>query len=1232
MLSHAHQFRKLHLHSLDHQGIPFTQRLVLEEGRFRLKIIRTALLCAMAVPVLLAFCQWHANGTILWPNDLIPFACLAGLWGISHTATATEIMGSVCLWICHLGVLLCHILPGAYHADILIFLCFPFLVIVLSPRTCRVFHLVLMFVLFSGLQAISLLESIRHHAPPSLPPSLLAVLLAAHMLLALFCRHFLKLHQLRQRTLLDLLNTDTLSGLPNRALLQQRLGEAQEPPGLFAILSMGNLPEIGRTLGEEDVSRAIVGAARLIRTATEGFGGEAFYLSRGDFALVLPDYDSGLIFIKRFLRGHTPVLPDAQEPPLHVPLQAGLYRPKPHDSLGTLLSHANRALQQARFTQEPLAEYEAHTVSEDRRRLNREKLIILNRNLQEGTLRCWFQPIVDNSTGHISHLEALMRCHHPDRGTESIFPYLEPALAGGFYPRLTHEALKQACQASSIFDLPVSVNISPHDLRRPGFIREVEQSLQAHPPNTVRLILEILEHEELEDIATDDLLALRSLGCMLALDDFGSGYANFTNLSRLPLDMVKLDGRLVRKLATDPSAQTLVESICLFCSRCGLTTVAEQVETPEILIQLRNLGIQKTQGYLFSPPPTPPVTPPNPPQGDGHTPRQIPPCPIVLVQCPVPDGQNLYHRGNIPLAGATLLAWYRSHSKAPRQAHFLSPTICNQAGDALLVHQIMTHQPAAVLFSVYLWNVERSLFLSQAVKRKNPETIIIWGGPELAPRHPWLGPAPAGVDVLVSGEGERLLTDLLDGTHPLPPDQNRWLRDQKPLDLARCPNPYLSETLALAPGDDLWLESMRGCPYRCAYCYYAKSAEGVRFFPPDRLPGLLQLAQERQVAEIYLMDPSLDATPDLEQRLETMARLNTSGIPIHTEIRLERVSPQLARAMSQAGIRSVEAGLQSTNAQALSACGRTWNKERFVTGVRALQDVGISIKTGLIAGLPHDRQEDILASVSFVRQLGLDDMMELYPLSLLPGTRFHQNRQSLGLESQSRPPYWIQQTPDLSREALVHTFRMIEEELDIDLFPAMPPLPLPTGVQETLGISLLDLRPLNRPWPGQADVETLARGLVFLWDGSAEGDRCLFSWLNLLAEETPHAQISLILDRDRPPGLGEARAWFERLRWPEGYLDRTYTFAGSDPQPSRSCRFFWLVRDAARFARSLGRTPPLLDTLLCWNPSWPEGYLPLLEAQPFLALPDTLPDAIRRGIGKQYEGLEHLIWHAPGSL
>jgi radical SAM superfamily enzyme YgiQ (UPF0313 family) len=252
--------------------------------------------------------------------------------------------------------------------------------------------------------------------------------------------------------------------------------------------------------------------------------------------------------------------------------------------------------------------------------------------------------------------------------------------------------------------------------------------------------------------------------------------------------------------------------------------------------------------------------------------------------------------------------------------------LAGHGGDEAILTWLSAGTFDVVGFTAHVWSLDRALLLAERLKRRCPGTRVVFGGPEVAPDRPVL--ASPVVDSCVVGEGESVFLDVLSdlaaagagavGQGP------RVYRATGPVELTSIPNPYLAGLVERDPSDPVYLETVRGCPNRCSYCYYAKEFPGMRDWPAGALEAIFPWAAANGVPEIYLMDPTFNGVPGWEAKLQAIADLNGTGIPLHTELRLESVEQRHAALFRQARFRSVEAGLQSTNPSALRAVRRTW--------------------------------------------------------------------------------------------------------------------------------------------------------------------------------------------------------------------------------------------------------------------------------------------------------------------
>jgi radical SAM superfamily enzyme YgiQ (UPF0313 family) len=350
-------------------------------------------------------------------------------------------------------------------------------------------------------------------------------------------------------------------------------------------------------------------------------------------------------------------------------------------------------------------------------------------------------------------------------------------------------------------------------------------------------------------------------------------------------------------------------------------------------------------------------------------------------------------------------------------------------------------------FSCAVWNVERTLLLARALKRRRPRTFCVLGGPEIAPDNDFVR-AQGGFDAAVLGEGEATFAQLLDslsvkspltGVHGLLlPSAKGWRATAPralidPLDAV--PSPYLDGVLQPSAAGSLALESVRGCPQRCAYCRYHKSFARLRAFELLRIERELRWAREHGVRELTFVDPCFARRPALAELLSLLRHVGGGRLEYRCELNAEDVTAGLASSLARAGVREVEVGLQTTNPSALRLAQRPFHARRFVEGVRRLRSQGIRVLLDVMVGLPGDSLDDVRRSVDFAAQGALFDELKAYPLCVLPGTVFRRRARELGLRHQGEPPYHVLRTPTMSAEQMRAALVYAEDTVGQDLFP-----------------------------------------------------------------------------------------------------------------------------------------------------------------------------------------------------
>lgn len=225
-------------------------------------------------------------------------------------------------------------------------------------------------------------------------------------------------------------------------------------------------------------------------------------------------------------------------------------------------------------------------------------------NIRNDFLRTVYQPVVDTVTGETVWYEALLRVRTKKGAYESVLDYLPVAKNTGLYNQLTRFVLRNACSFIMKTGNDVSINITLGDIIHPGFMEEVIRICEIIRQQKGNLIIEILESEELVeiDLSRKFIKTVQELGCLVAIDDFGSGFSNFSTLLNLSIDIVKIDGMLMKSVVSDINALSMIESIADYCHKAGKKIVAEYIESREMHQVALNNNIHFCQGYYFGRP------------------------------------------------------------------------------------------------------------------------------------------------------------------------------------------------------------------------------------------------------------------------------------------------------------------------------------------------------------------------------------------------------------------------------------------------------------------------------------------------------------------------------------------------------------------------------------------------------------------------------------------------------
>ncbi len=539
---------------------------------------------------------------------------------------------------------------------------------------------------------------------------------------------------------------------------------------------------------------------------------------------------------------------------------------------------------------------------------------------------------------------------------------------------------------------------------------------------------------------------------------------------------------------------------------------------------------------------------------------------LRLVQLPVPPPAALAATGNVPLAAGCLAVAADVHGLSSRlQLDVVPPEVTDSAGDAQLADLLARDEPELLGFSLYLWNVERSLHLAREVKRRSPRTTVLVGGPEVSADNPFLL-GQEGFDIAVTGEAEEtfaaVMHRLLDGgdVAGLP---NVAVRTRAGLSafgppaaaafgLSRYPSPYVAGRVRVDPERSTYLETVRGCRSSCTFCFYPKSSASLRSLDVEQSVRLVRELKERGARELVFLDPTFNHRPGFEPLLDALAEVNADrSFTCFAEVRAEGLTLEQAKKLKRAGFDRLELGLQSVNRQTLRRVKRGGSPEKVAEAVKLLHGEGISLLVDLIAGLPGDTRDDLSRGVDFLEEHGLASEAQVFALSLLPGTAMRSTAAQDGVEFDGAPPYRVRRTATLTEGELAQVLHEAEARLGRRLDEApRPHLVAPGGADVTrVGDAVAPAARHTALWHGGPG----------LFERRAELLRAIDARLQL----DPYCTLDVVLEAsgDFPLDLIEqARARLDR--GPASYLSRHLQWRGENLQR----RVTVVVPEGARLA------------------------------------------------------------------
>jgi diguanylate cyclase (GGDEF)-like protein len=431
----------------------------------------------------------------------------------------------------------------------------------------------------------------------------------------------LEVRQKRARTaeeqLRRLAHYDQLTGLPNRTLLQRDLNRVLTQQGRSAstsivLFDLDEFKDVNDTLGHSSGDQLLVEVGRRLMQVVEERStvGLASRLGGDEFVVLLPDCGDPLrikeiveLMLKRL---NEPFV--INDHLVHLGASAGVaIAPQDGTDVEELIANADLALYQAKSDGGRIMRFFLPVLraqAQARRNLGLE----LRRAFANNEFEIHFQPQIRLADRAVVGAEALLRWRHPQRGVLAPSAFIDTLAAGALASDVGRWIIRAACEQAAAWrqgGLPlarVGVNLFPSQAYDETLLRDVMEALRDFSLPAEALELEITENIALNREDSAVLQRLHQEGVNLAFDDFGTGYASLSYLTRLPLTHIKIDRSFVGKITSDPQDAAIVRSLIAMAHNLNLGVIAEGVETPEQAAFLLHERCEEAQGFLYARP------------------------------------------------------------------------------------------------------------------------------------------------------------------------------------------------------------------------------------------------------------------------------------------------------------------------------------------------------------------------------------------------------------------------------------------------------------------------------------------------------------------------------------------------------------------------------------------------------------------------------------------------------
>lgn len=398
-------------------------------------------------------------------------------------------------------------------------------------------------------------------------------------------------------------NIDVKIELPNREAFIKDLSLLQED-AMLILLHINQINSIKELYGMQAVSEIVLQKAKELEQVVIDNNVTIYCLNMQEFAILITSkalFDKYMALLK-----YSILISSDEESSYHDNENSLIAEFSAGVSYGILdiFNQAEIALQDAIITKKNLRVYDNNQSNLELQKDKLSRLKIYKKALNEGNIVPYFQPIIDVRDNSVMKYEALARLVLDNGEVVSPCHFLDSSKDDNTFEFFSRQMIQKVFNVYANKKADISINIAYENINSQTMRDYIKNRLDKYGGDGITF--EILESEDIEDYALIDefIKMVKKYNCKISIDDFGSGYSNFTNIIKLDIDYIKLDGSLIEKLNSDKNVEHMVTALLDFVKNAKIKTIAEFVCTKELDAKVRKLGIDYIQGYLYGEPNT----------------------------------------------------------------------------------------------------------------------------------------------------------------------------------------------------------------------------------------------------------------------------------------------------------------------------------------------------------------------------------------------------------------------------------------------------------------------------------------------------------------------------------------------------------------------------------------------------------------------------------------------------